>query len=137
MCITLVEYTLVNRLYLTLGLRLVKIRKVLKFRQSAFIRDFISQCTKRRAANPGPVWKSICKFISCINFGKSIENVRNRWNVQIINSPKKHQKLVNMPNYHSTDIFSEDFAIVKSKARIAKMYKAYAVGFVSNNLRYV
>ena len=70
---------------------------------------------------------------SNINFGKSIENVRNRWNLQVVDSAVKHANLVNLPNFVGSDIFSEKVVVVKMRERKALLNKPYPVGFVSKS----
>ena len=45
-------------------------------------------------------------------FGKTMENLRKRVNVKLVNNPKKLTKLVSSPSFNSFRIFSEDLAAV-------------------------
>ena len=45
-------------------------------------------------------------------FGKTMENLRNRMRVELVNCPKKLKKLVAKPNLESFRIFNSDLAAV-------------------------
>ena len=49
------------RQYLEGGLKLRRVRRALKFRQSKFIRGFVEKMTARRKASKGKVWTTIYK----------------------------------------------------------------------------
>ena len=55
------------KLYLQLGLKLLRIRRGIKFYQTPFIRDFIQQCTLRRkmalTMTEQTMWKLICNSV--------------------------------------------------------------------------
>ena len=101
----------------------------MSFKQEPFIRSFIGQCTAKRAASRSKIEESIMKFISNINFGKSIENVRERLELIIVTTQKLLVKLANQPNFIDSHIHSENVCIVKLRKRVAKLMKAYMVGF--------
>ena len=54
------------------------------------------------------------------DFGKSLENVRNRVEIRLITSDKVAQKLSSKPNYDCCTIFDENLVAVHMKKR--KLY---------------
>ena len=51
-------------------------------------------------------------------FGKTLENIRNRVDIQLISSDKVAQKLVAKPNYVSCTIFDENLIAVHMKIKL-------------------
>ena len=82
-------------LYLSLGIKLVKVRKILKFKQSYWL--ILIQTKEKNAANSFE--KDFLKLISNGTFGKAMENVRKRstldWLImlEIIKSMQANQVL--------------------------------------------
>ena len=83
------------QLYLSLGIKLVKVRKILKFKQSYWL--ILIQTKEKNAANSFE--KDFLKLISNGTFGKAMENVRKRstldWLImlEIIKSMQANQVL--------------------------------------------
>ena len=51
--------------------------------------------------------------------GKTMENVRNHRDIQLVTSEKRRKRLVSEPNYHSCEKFSDHLmAIEMGKTRI-------------------
>ena len=64
------------RLYLKHGLQLVKVRRILKFRQSAWIKPHINFNTAKRRAARSSFLQSYYKILKNILFGKTMESLR-------------------------------------------------------------
>ena len=90
---------------------LKKIKSVLAFTQEKLCRKFIEQCTTRRTTELG-VRKRICKDLANANFGKSMENTRNRLDVRFASTSERLQKLSRQPNFMDFHIFNEKFVQV-------------------------
>jgi hypothetical protein len=117
------------QLYLRLGMKLKKIKKVLAFKQEAFLKKYISTCTELRKKSKTEFGKNLWKLFANAVFGKFIENSRNYLNVDFCLTEKKCKKLVSKPNFASLKIISEDLVLVFSKQPKVLLMKPYAVGF--------
>ena len=98
--------------YLSLGMKLVKIHRVLSFKQSNWLKSYADFNTEKRQKSPNEFNKNLCKLLNNCIYGKSIENQRKRMNVKLINDKKVYQRCVNKPNFLSQKIFDKNFVAV-------------------------
>ena len=98
--------------YLELGLKLVKVHRGITFREEAFMESYIAKNTKLRAKSKSEFEKDFFKLMNNSVFGKTMENIRNRVNVQLVTSEAKASKLTAKPNYHRLTIFDENLIAV-------------------------
>ena len=70
---------------------------------------------------------------NCI-YGKSIENIRKRINVKLINNQKTYQRCVNKPSFISQKIFDKNFVAVHCSKTVLTLNKPIYVGFCSLEL---
>ena len=75
--------------YLRHGLVLKQIHKVVAFRQSLWLHDFMLYTTEKRRSATNDFDSMLYKSVACNVFGKTIENVKQRVNVRIVTSPKR------------------------------------------------
>ena len=61
-------------------------------------------------------------------FGKTMENVRNHWDIKIVTNDKRRSILASEPNYHSTKYISKDLLIMEMKKAEVKMNKPLYLG---------
>ena len=80
------------KFYLSQGLVLKKIHRVLRFHQSRWLEKYIDFNTKQRAKAKNNFEKYFFKLLDNAVFGKTPENLRNRINVEIITDRKKGLK---------------------------------------------
>ena len=110
--------------YLSLGMKLVKIHRILSFKQSNWLKKYIDFNTDRRKQST----EEFKLMVNCI-FGKSIQNIRKRINVELINNKKTYQKYVNKPNFVSQKILDKNFVDVQCKKTVLTLNKPIYVGF--------
>ena len=98
--------------YLAQGLKLKKIHRAIRFNQSPWLRGYVEKNTACRAASSTTFEKDFFKLMVNSVFGKTMENIRNRVDVRLVNSEKVARKLVAKPNFKRRTVFSEDLAAV-------------------------
>ena len=73
-------------------------------------------------------------------FGKTMENVRNRVDIRIVNDEKKWNKLAKKHNFKSATIFSENLVAVHMRRTSVKLTKPIYLGMsildISKTLMY-
>ena len=62
-------------------------------------------------------------------FGKTMENLRKRINVRIINNTKDYIRYTNRPIFVSLKIFSEDFVAIHEIKPVLRLDKPVYLGF--------
>ena len=73
------------RMYLSLGMKLTKIHRVLKFKQSDWIGKCTAVNTKEIVNAANDFEKDFCKLMINSIYGKTMGNLRKRINARIIN----------------------------------------------------
>ena len=117
------------QLYLSLGLKLTKIHKVLAFDQKDWMRPYITLNTDLRTASKNDFEKDFFKLMNNSVFGKTMENIRNRVDIRLVNEEKQAKKLVSKPTFERRKIFCADLAAVHMKRTKIKFDKPIYVGF--------
>ena len=97
--------------YLSLGIKVVKVHRTLKFQQSNWLKEYVQFNTKKRQESIDEFNKIFLKLLMNCIYGKSMENIGKRINVRLINDSKEHLKCVTKPNFISQKIFDKNFAI--------------------------
>ena len=85
------------QLMLELGVELVKVRKVIRFKQKPFMQKYTKYNIEQRLlakANKDELSDTVNKLKDNGNFGKAIENPRKYENTTVIFSPAKFKKKV-------------------------------------------
>ena len=123
--------------YLSLGTKLVKIHKVLSFKQSNWLKVFTDFNAEKRKQSPDEFSKDLYKLLNNCIYGKSIENIRKRINVKLVNDKKKYKKIVNKPNLVSQKIIDKNFVAVHCSKKVNKpIYVGFCILELSKLLMY-
>ena len=114
------------QLYVALGLKVTKIRRVLEFKQSPWLKQYIDFNTQRRTAAKNAFEKDFYKLMNNSVFGKTMENLRKRVDVRLVTNSKKLMKLVASPTYVGCKIINTNLvAVHKTKEVLTLNRPAY------------
>ena len=114
--------------YLSLGLRLTRIRRGIKFVESEWLKPYIDMNTKLRTKAKNNFEKDFFKPMNNSVFGKTMENIRKRVDVILVNDEVKAKKLAAKPNFNNLNIFCEELVAIHMKKTSLTMNKPVYVG---------
>ena len=101
--------------YLSLGLKLTHIYRGIKFEESQRLEKYITLNTELRTVATNEFEKDFFKLMNNSVFGKTMENIRNRVDIKLVNNKKQAEKLSAKPNFNHCNIFSEDLVAIHMK----------------------
>ena len=107
--------------YLKQGMKLKRVHRVLEFEQECWMEPYIRMNTEFRKNSKSDFEKNFYKLMNNSDFGKIMENLRNRVDIKIVrsNETDKIRKLVASPLYSRHVMFSNDlFGIDMRKSRL-------------------
>ena len=113
---------------LDMGLKIKHIHRGIKFVESEWMKPYIDKNTNLRAKAKNNFEKDFYKLMNNSVFGKTMENIRNRVDVKLVNNENKLRKLVAKPNFRSRKIFSENLVSVHMKKTSLTMNKPVYLG---------
>ena len=114
--------------YLNLGMELKKIHRGIKFIECDFLKPYINKNTNLRTKAKNNFEKDFFKLMNNSVFGKTMENIRNRVNVKLVDTGEQFKKLAAKPNYESRKIFNENLVSVHMKKTSLTMNKPVYLG---------
>ena len=95
-------------------MKLVKVHKILTFNQSPWLTEYIDFDTHKRTLATNDFQKAFFKLLNNAMLGKTMQNVRHRRNIDIINgNEKKFEKLINQPTFKSFQRFDDNLSAVE------------------------
>lgn len=120
--------------YLDLGLKLTKIYRGIKFDELFWFKSYIEKNMELRKRVKNFFEKDFFKLVNNSVFGKTMENIRKRVDVKLVNGRKRVEKLVAKFNYKFLTIFDENFIVVYMKRTRFVIDKFVYVGMSIFNL---
>ena len=110
------------------GLKLKKIHRGIKFIESEWMKPYIDKNTNLRTQAKNNFEKDFFKLMINSVFGKTMENIRNRVNVKLVNTQERLKKLSAKTNYKGCKIFNENLISVHMKKTSLTMNKPVYLG---------
>ena len=123
------------QLYLTLGMKLTKIQKVLKLKQSDWMKKYIDFNTEKRTNAANSFEKDFLKLMINSVYGKTMENVRQRINVRLVNNEKNLLKYTSRRTHITHKIFNKNYAAIHYIKPVLTLKKPIYVEFMVHELR--
>ena len=96
-------------------MKLTKIHRVLKFKQSDWMKKYIDFNAEKRMNPANDFEKDVFKLMINSVDGKAMEILRKRINVRLVNNAKDFLKYSSRPTYITHKMFGEDYAAMKLK----------------------
>jgi len=101
--------------YLDLGLKLKKVHRGIAFSENAWVKPYIELNTNLRSKAQNEFEKDFFKLMNNSVFEKTMENIRNRVNIRLVNNQKSLKKCAAEPNFDQCTLFSENLVAVHMK----------------------
>ena len=105
------------------------IHRALKFKQSDWITKYIDFNIEKRMNAADDFEKDFLKLMINSVYGKTMENLRKRINVRLVNNEKDFLKYTNRPTYITHKIFGKDYAAIHEIKPVLILNKPIYVGF--------
>ena len=105
------------QLYLKLGMKLKKIHRVIEFNQAPWMKEYIDFNTSRRMEAKNGFEKDFFKLMNNSVFGKTMENLRKRVDVKLVNDERMRTKLVSQPYFKLMKIFNFHLVAIEMRKK--------------------
>ena len=116
------------RQYLEMGMKLTAVHRGISFYQSSWMKPYIKKNTKLRQKAENNFDKDFFKLMINSVFGKTIENIRKRQNIVLVDKLKRAKKLANKPDFERATIFDKNLIAVHMKKTEVYFNKPVYVG---------
>ena len=113
---------------LELGLRLAAVHRGISFEQAPWMEPYIRKNTELRKTAANSFEKDFFKLMNNSVFGKTIENIRKRQNVFLVDNRAKAAKLTCRPNFDRATIFDRNLIAIHLKKTEVYVNKPVYVG---------
>lgn len=117
------------KLYLQLGMKLLKVHRVLSFNQENFIAPFIEKCTMMRQQSKTKFEQDQFKKVANCVYGKTIQNTRNYMTVKLHTKSKSYLKAVSNITFKSFSILGENLVQTNHSPEDIEHNRPISVGF--------
>ena len=116
------------KFYFQKGLKLKKVHRAISFNQTNFLKPFSEFNTEKRKQAKTDFEKDLFKLMNNSVYGKTLENVRNHLDYELVNTPERFLKCVNKPTYRNRHIITEDLVGVEKDLATVKLDKPIYMG---------
>ena len=103
------------RQYLEMGMILTAVHRGISFNQSPWMEPYIRKNTELRKSATNSFEKDFFKLMNNSVFGKTIENIRKRQNIKLVEKRDLALKLSSRPNFERATIFDPNLVAIHMK----------------------
>lgn len=119
------------KLALRHGLVLKRVHRIMQFKQSLWMKPYIDLNTELRKKSVNDFEKSFFKLLNNAIFGKTMENIRSRADIRLVNKWDGRcgaRRMIAQPQFKQFRIFDENLIAVEMYKTSVLMNKPIAVG---------
>ena len=116
-------------------MKLTKIHKDLKFKQSAWMKNYVDFCTTKSKNTANSFEKDFFKLMIDSVCGKTMQNLWKRINVRLVNNENKNLKYTSRLTHITHKIFDKNYAAIHEIKPVLTLKKPIYVGFTVPELR--
>ena len=110
------------------GLILEKIHRMIEFKQSLWMKEYITFNTKLRTAAKDDFEKDFYKLMNNAIFGKTMENISKHRNIKLVNNEEDYLRCIMKPNFKSGTLFGPNLMGCEMGKTVLKMNKPVYIG---------
>ena len=124
------DYRALQR-YVKLGLVVTKVHRILEFEQSAWMKPYIEKNTDFRRDARNDFEKDFYKLLNNSVFGKTMEDVRKRTDIQLVRpdtEAERLRKMIAKPSFDGRKIIDADLVAVQRRRQCVLLNKPVYVG---------
>ena len=114
--------------YLEMGMILTAVHRGISFNQSPWMESYIRKNTELRKCAANSFEKDFFKLMNNSVFGKTIENIRKRQNIVLVDDRAKALKLSSRPNFDRATLFDPNLVAIHMKKTEVYFNKPIYVG---------
>ena len=116
------------KFYLEKGLKVKQYHRVIKFKQRAWLKPWIDFNTEKRKEANSDFEKDMFKLMNNAVYGKTMENVRNHMDFELVHTQERIQKCINNPNYKARHIINKELVGVEKYKTVLVLDKPIFLG---------
>ena len=117
------------QLYLSLGLVLKQVHRVVAFKQKPIIKSYIEFNSRQRAAATNKFDQDYFKLMCNSLYGKTMERPDKRRRINLVTDIRKYEKRVSSLNFMSCKVINKDIVAIESKHECLHIVKPIYLGF--------
>ena len=106
-----------------------KFHKILKFKQSDWLKKYIDFNTDKRKTASNNFEQEFFKLVINSVYVKTVENLRKRINVRLVNNDKDYKKYVSKSSFVSRKNFNKKFVAFHKIKPVLTLDKLICIGF--------
>ena len=116
------------KMYDSMGLKITKIHRGIRFNESPWLKTYIDLNTKLRTKATNEFEKDFFKLMNNSVFGKTMENIENHVDIRLVCDEKEAVKLAVRTNYDRFTIFDQNLIAVHMRRTKLKYNKPIYLG---------
>ena len=110
-------------------MKLKKIHRILKFKQSDWMRPYIDFNTQKRTISNNEADKNFFKLMNNSVYGKTMENLRKRIKIRVVKNSQDFIKYTSRPTCVNWKVFENNLAAIHENKICLTLNKPIYVGF--------